>query len=131
MSVKEIVGDTSYCFEDTIVVWTIYQDTITFAIPGKTIRYRELRRVRDWSSSREKNRVERYIFSHEQIDPRLKIVPVENTETCEKFLIRFIISKEWYIIFITSLNKSPAYILCYGVECDLCQEKQYHVKYGR
>lgn len=121
MSVLELRGRDRVCVEDTTVVWGIYKDTITFVFLGQVHSYRELKTLNDWGGDGKlKRKIENYIFSEEHFDPSCKVVPVENIVTCDKFLIRFIISKEGYIIFITALDRTPAYILCFGVTCNLC-----------
>src|SRR5690606_40721146 len=80
-----------------------------------------LKTNKDWGGDGKlKRKVEDYIWREQYLDNKTRIVPVEDIVTCDKFLIRFIIDKSGYIIFITALDKTPAYLFCFGLTCNLC-----------
>lgn len=129
MDVLELKGGKKVCMSNTMVVWGIYGDSITFiwkmsedvSATTKIKTYRELKTNEDWGrDGKLKRKIEDYIWREQYLDNKTRILPVEDIVTCDKFLIRFIIDKSGYIIFITALDKTPAYLFCFGLTCNLC-----------
>lgn len=117
MNVLEVYKDTSYCTQDTLVVWGEYKDTLGFVFMDKVRVYCDIPPSewnRDKVTRKCKQKVEDYIFVEQRYSKNVRVF-AKRDQYNEKHIIRFVFSNDGYIIFITNLeNGYPNYTLCFG-----------------